>query len=218
MERGQEEPYHITIEIVNRECEGLRTLEDLDIQQYTVDDIRGLPGGSTRHLIKVPSKQAIKVPSKQATEMPRDTFVEIRGGDKFGGKTSAFFDSDGCSVCRAILSHDSFTVSGRHVDHHTFIYSFVTSSFNAFKNIISKLEADGLNPKILEVAKFKPTRKILTERQERVLWLALKMGFFEFPRKITMLELSRRLGVGLSTVSEITRRGIRRLLEHHFET
>ena len=95
MERGQEEPYHITIEIVNRECKGLRTLEDLDIQRYTVDDIRGLPGGSTKH--------SIRVPSKQAAEMPRDTFVEIRGGDKFSGKASAFFDSDGCNVCRAIL-------------------------------------------------------------------------------------------------------------------
>ena len=58
----------------------------------------------------------------------------------------------------------------------------------------------------------------MTEKQERVLWLALKMGFFEFPRRITMLELSRRLGVGLSTLSEIIRRGIRRLLENHFET
>jgi len=78
--------------------------------------------------------------------------------------------------------------------------------------------ASGLKPKILEVGKFRPKGKTLTEKQERVLWLALKMGFFEFSRKITMAELSRRLGLGLSTLSEITRRGIRRLLEDHFET
>jgi predicted DNA binding protein len=79
------------------------------------------------------------------------------------------------------------------------------------------LEASGLKPKILEIGKFKPKGEVLTEKQERVLWLALKMGFFDFPRKITMLELSSRLGVGLSTLSEIARRGIRRLLEYHFE-
>jgi len=98
------------------------------------------------------------------------------------------------------------------------IYSFVAPNFEAFKSIVSTLEASGLKPKTLEVWKFRPRGKILTEKQERALWLGLKMGFFEFPRKITMLELSRVLGVKLSTLSEITRRGMRRLLKHHFET
>jgi predicted DNA binding protein len=51
-----------------------------------------------------------------------------------------------------------------------------------------------------------------------VLRLAFKMGFFAYPRKIHMSELSRRLKIKSSTLSEISRRGIRRLLEHHFET
>lgn len=60
--------------------------------------------------------------------------------------------------------------------------------------------------------------EILTEKQERLLWLALKMGFLDYPRKINAVELSRRVGIRASTLSEITRRGIHRLLEQHFET
>jgi len=157
------------------------------------------------------------VPSHEASRIPKDAFTKIRSNGKFDGRASAWFESDGCDACKAILSHNSFLISGRHVERYTIIYSFVAPSFDAFKSIMSTLEAKGLMPKILEVAKFKPKGKILTEKQERVLWLALKMGFFKYPRKLTMLELAQRLGVGLSTLSEITRRGMRRLLENHFE-
>ena len=72
-------------------------------------------------------------------------------------------------------------------------------------------------PKILQVVKFKPKSRILTDKQERVLWLALKLGFFDYPRKINSIELSRRLGIAPSTLSEMTRRGMRKLLESYFE-
>jgi predicted DNA binding protein len=43
------------------------------------------------------------------------------------------------------------------------------------------------------------------------------MGFFDYPRKINMEELSRKLGISPSTLSEMIRRGIRKLLMYHFE-
>lgn len=210
MQRQEDDPYHITFEIVNRQCKGLGMLKDSGIQHYSLSDVRSIPGGLTRHLIRVPSKRI--------TDVPTDKITRIRSGGKPEQEAAAWFDSDGCDVCKAILSHRAFLISGRHIEGHTILYSFVAPSFDAFQSIVSDLEANGLQPKILEVSRFKPRRETLTEKQERVLWLALKMGFFEFPRKITMRELARRLGIGLSTISEITRRGLRRLLEKHFET
>ncbi len=46
----------------------------------------------------------------------------------------------------------------------------------------------------------------LTPRQAEILEVALKLGYFEFPRKITLTELARRVGVAKSTLSEIVRR------------
>jgi predicted DNA binding protein len=57
----------------------------------------------------------------------------------------------------------------------------------------------------------------LTEKQERVLWLALKLGFFDYPRRINSIEFSKKLGIVPSTLSEMKRRGIRKLLKHYFE-
>jgi predicted DNA binding protein len=58
---------------------------------------------------------------------------------------------------------------------------------------------------------------VLTENQERIFWLALKSGFFDYPRQIGMAELAAKLGISPATLSEIMRRGSRRLLEHYFK-
>jgi len=209
MDGSEVEPYHVTIEVVNRQCKGLRMLGEFGIQKYALVDIRGLPGGMTKHLVKMPWKQM--------GEIPGGVLAEIHSSGGLDGGASGWFESDGCDICKAVLSNDSFLLSGRHTGDDTVVYTFVTPSFEAFKKIVSRVEGSGFKPKILEVEKFKSLGKVLTEKQEAVLWLALKMGFFDFPRKIGMSELSEKLGIGLSTLSEITRRGIRRLLEAHFE-
>ena len=88
MVRPRGDPYQVTIEIVNEQCKGLRMLRDSRIQQCTLIDIRGLPEGVTRHLVKIPSEQI--------NEIPRGAFTKIRGSDKIDGQASAWFDSDGC--------------------------------------------------------------------------------------------------------------------------
>jgi len=199
----KDEPYHVTLEVVNRKCKGLRMLEGLGVKQCTLTDIRSSPKGLTRHLIKIPPDQINKV--------PQEPFSRILSGGE------AWFDSDGCEVCNTILSNGSFLVSARHMVDYTIVYNFVVPSHDAFRNIVSTLEAHRLTPEILEVVKFQPRGNILTEKQERVLWLALKLGFFEYPRRINSIELSHKLGIVPSTLSEMTRRGILRLLKHYLE-
>jgi predicted DNA binding protein len=147
--------------------------------------------------------------------LPEDLFAETRS-DQTGEITSAWFNTEGCAICNTILASSAFLISARHVKGRRIVYSFVAPNPGAYQQIIAALEARGIDFTVLEVGKFKPRSTTLTEKQERVLWLALKMGFFEYPRKITMRQLSKRLGMGLSSLSEILRRGLRRLLEDHF--
>ena len=109
-------------------------------------------------------------------------------------------------------------ISARHVKDYKIVYSFIAPNFKAYKNIISFFEDRDIEFRIMRVGKFNPRSEALTEKQERVLWIALKMGFFDYPRKLTMQQLSKRLGVGLSSLSEILRRGTRRLLEDFFKS
>lgn len=207
MNQSFDEPYYVVMEIENKQCKGLRMLENAGIEKYSLIDIRGIPKGPTRHLIRVTPEEIKKLPEKLFKE------TEI---DKSASITSAWFNTDGCDICNTIFANSSFLISARHVKEYKIVYSFVTPNSEAYQEITSSLEAQAVEFKVLEAGKFKPRSKTLTEKQERVLWLALKMGFFEYPRKITMLQLSKRLGVSLSSLSEILRRGLRRLLENYF--
>jgi predicted DNA binding protein len=103
------------------------------------------------------------------------------------------------------------------MEEHVIRYSFIVPTFEAYKSIIHSLEKSGHKVNVLKMGSFEPKTGILTDKQERIFWLALKGGFFDYPRKIGTHELAAKLGIRPSTLSEILRRGTRRLLEHHFE-
>lgn len=209
MQRLKDEPYHATIEIVNEQCKGLGIIKEFGIKQCALVDVRNLPNGSTRHLIRFRSSEMHRIP---------ESSPKMRVSRKSSKEMFLWFDTDGCDVCRTILATDSFLISGRKLEGSIITYSFVAPTPEAFKKVMTRLEKVGLKPKIVEAGKFQPKGGALTQKQERALWLALKMGYFDYPRKLHTTELSQRLGLGPSTLSETIRRGMRRLLENHFET
>ncbi|NLE06182.1 MAG: hypothetical protein GX638_15450 [Crenarchaeota archaeon] len=166
---------------------------------------------TVKHLIKFDPEDAIKVKSKP---------VEIKASDikdDLHGKASVWLESQGCEICQTILASDAFLISGKSIANYTIMYSFLVPSFEAYKKIVTTMENKGLKVNILKMGKFEAKDGILTEKQERLFWLALKGGFFDYPRKIDSVELASKLGISTSTLSEIMRRGMRRLLESHFK-
>jgi predicted DNA binding protein len=206
MKKLWDEPYYVTFEIKNEKCKVLKLMSDLGIQQFKIRDIRGLSGGLIRHLVELSLDEIKHIPKEKINKIVKLT-----------KSSAAWIESEGCDVCNAILSHGSFLVSGRTIQNSIILYNFVTPSFEAYKSIISALETNKFEVKILNLGRFKFKKKVLTETQEKILWLALKTGFFDYPKKISIDKLSRKLGISASTFSEITRRGIRRLLEYYFE-
>jgi predicted DNA binding protein len=199
------EPYHVVIEVENRRCKMVKKLAALGFKHLKVVDVRSSSSGSVRHLMDVGEDQTRKVPKELAAK----GHVE--------GKSSVWVESEGCEVCNTILSHDAFLVSGKSMEDNIITYSFMVPTFEAYKGIITDLEKAGHKVNVLKIGKFEQQIGVLTENQERIFWLALKSGFFDYPRQIGMAELAAKLGISPATLSEIIRRGTRRLLEHYFK-
>jgi predicted DNA binding protein len=199
------EPYHIVIEVENKECRMVKKLAALGFSHLKVVDVRSIKGGSVRHLMDLGPDQARRVPR----EMAAKGHIE--------GKSSVWLESEGCQVCNTILAHDAFLVSGKSMQGYTITYSFMVPTHEAYRGIISDLEKTGHKVTVRKVGKFEQQIGVLTENQERIFWLALKSGFFDYPRQIGMAELAAKLGISAATLSEIIRRGTRRLLEHYFK-
>jgi len=201
-------PYHVVIEIENKQCRMLKKFASIGLHNLKVVDIRSSKTGAVKHLVELGSDQVKKIPDslKPAVSRVRDE-----------GKPTMWFESEGCEVCNTILSRDAFLVSGKSMEANTIMYSFMVPTFEAYTSTIAELEKTGHKVNVLKMGKFEPKTGILTENQERIFWLALKGGFFDYPRKIGMRELSAKLGIKPATLSETVRRGTRRLLEHYFE-
>jgi predicted DNA binding protein len=200
--------YHVTIEVENSECKGLDLMFKLNINNCRLIDVRRLPGGAVKHLVSLPSNEVGKVSGEK---------LKIISGSK-GSNTLASFQTDGCNVCNTMLSKGAFLISGKHLGGYRMIYEFIAPGYDAFQQIMTMLESLGFKPKILKLTKHEPQEGVLTEKQENVLWLALRMGYFDYPRKISTKALSKTLGIVPSTFSEILRSGLRKLLEKYFES
>ncbi len=204
-------PYHVVLEVENRKCSILKRLSSLGLKHFKVVDIRSSNSKIVKHLIELDPEEVRKLKNKPAE------LKTIGLKDEGEEKASVWFESEGCQICNTILSSDAFLVSGKSMADYTIMYSFMVPSFEAYKQIVTIMEKNGLKVNVLKMGKFEPQSGVLTEKQERIFWLALKGGFFDYPRKIDTVELAAKLGISPSTLSEITRRGMRRLLENYFK-
>jgi predicted DNA binding protein len=198
------EPYHVVIEVENKQCKMVKKLTALGLKHLQVVDVRSSRKGSVKHLMDLGEEQAKKVPKEMVTHK----HVE--------GKSAVWMESEGCEVCNTILAHDAFLVSGKSLEDNMITYSFMVPTFEAYQAILSELQKTGHKVNVRKIGKFEKQIGILTENQERIFWLAFKSGFFDYPRQVDMTELSKKLGISTATLSEIMRRGTRRLLEHYF--
>ena len=201
-------PYHVIIEVQNKQCRMLKKLATVGLRNLKVVDIRSSSKGAVKHLIELGRDEVQKLP---------EDFKAAAKKRKAEAKAPVWFESEGCEVCNTILAGDAFLVSGKSMEKDTIMYSFMVPTFEAYTRIVSALEKTGHMVNVRRMGGFEPKTDILTEKQERIFWLALKGGFFDYPRKIDTLELAAKLGIRPSTLSEIVRRGMRRLLEHYFQ-
>jgi predicted DNA binding protein len=210
MKNSWNQPYQVTIEVENDECRVRNMMRPLEIEQFDIADIRGSSTGSVRHLVELAAEQAKKV--------PKNVLMKTLGGVSHVRKSASWIESEGCTVCNTIISHGAFLISGRSTKGSIIAYSFLTPDFDAYRAIISTLEKRKFKVRLLKVGKVESRTEILTEKQHRILWIALQAGYFDYPKKIDSAELSGRLGISPATLTEITRRGIRRLLGSYFKS
>lgn len=91
---------------------------------------------------------------------------------------------------------------------------FVNSD-SGLKALCKRLDRNKVIYTILEKTYHMQKRQI-TSRQEDLTRIAFDLGYFEFPKRINLEQLSERLGISTGTLSEILRREQRNILSKYF--
>jgi predicted DNA binding protein len=119
-----------------------------------------------------------------------------------------------CTACRSFATSECFLVSAKS-NPEGLVEWKVLSSGSGLKKLLDNLEKGGVKAEIRSITELKD-ENALTERQEEILQIALEKGYFEYPKKMDIAELAKLLGISKPTLSEILRRGQKKILAEHF--
>ena len=122
-----------------------------------------------------------------------------------------------CKACEVLIRSKAFLVFPVAIQKGRMKWLLITDSNRTIGEVSDSLEKIGCDVKIDRVTALSE-KGILTQRQEAVIRIAFSSGYFDYPRRISGLKLSSKLGISMSTLSEIMRTAQRRIFAEYIKT
>lgn len=119
-----------------------------------------------------------------------------------------------CNLCKALSDSDCILESGSSTDNGSVIWKVYTPNNSSLKGMIDLLRKDECKVELLSVKKVLSSFE-LTKIQDEAIRLALSMGYYDIPKRVTLEELAVRSGVSKATLNIILRRAQRKILSEH---
>lgn len=177
-------------------------------------DCRSLPSSEgVQELFEITS--ASDLSEKIVDYLRQDSYVydvDVVRADR--GKVVGSLKTHQCTACKTFAVADCFLTSATSKPDGKLEWN-VLGSNTMVKTLMAGLESQKVTAEVVKISKLKDQEE-LTARQEGILQIALEKGYFEFPKKITLRQLAKTLDISPPTLTEILRRGQKRVLEEHF--
>ena len=122
-----------------------------------------------------------------------------------------------CFGCRELMTTDCFLVSVKSKDEGRLEYTIISSDNKCLRKLMAKLEAQDATPKLIKMKKL-TSDELLTENQEKIVKMAYQRGYYDFPKRIGVKELATIFTISPATLSEILRRGQKKIIESYFDS
>jgi predicted DNA binding protein len=121
-----------------------------------------------------------------------------------------------CEICRILTDSDVFLISAESKGDGKVEWTLVLSDKSVLKNIFDHLKSKGVEADLVKLTKI-DDKESLTERQDKITHVAFERGYFDYPKRISLRELARMFDVSPSTLSEILRKGQRKIVLDYFK-
>ncbi|MDG6904222.1 MAG: helix-turn-helix domain-containing protein [Nitrososphaerota archaeon] len=121
-----------------------------------------------------------------------------------------------CPVCSTLAGLSCSLLSAVTREDHKMEWKILIGGEDTLRKISDRLTSKGVNYEVMEISNLSSTGD-LTARQEQIAKIALELGYFEFPKRIGIEELSKRLSISAGNLSEILRRAEKNILSKYFE-
>jgi|ECHnycMinimDraft_1075156.scaffolds.fasta_scaffold00322_1 hypothetical protein len=88
----------------------------------------------------------------------------------------------------------------------------VLSDLKELKELIRRFNSNNFRIKVLSISKF-PSMNLLTPKQENIIINAYKLGYFDYPKRITLKELAKKVEMSPSATLETLRRAEKKIIK-----
>ncbi|MBI5000110.1 MAG: helix-turn-helix domain-containing protein [Euryarchaeota archaeon] len=179
-----------------------------------IDRIKA-PDHSEKELVEIKTHGADQKDVLAAIKAHRNVKdVEIEGLD--GDRLFAIVTLRECMGCKALESCDCFPVSCTSTKEGFVNIKIIFSDRKAVQDLVWTMKKEWDEVNLIRIANIRD-EEMLTEKQEQMIQTAFKRGYYDFPKRVGIKELSEMFQVSTATLSEILRRGQRKIIEKYFE-
>ncbi len=123
---------------------------------------------------------------------------------------------DNCQACRELANSECFLTDATATEGGGLEWRLLAPRRSAVEGLVKTLRDGGIRVELVAIKTMKGSGG-LTDRQERVISLAFQLGYFEFPRKINLSDLAKRLGISKAALSETLHTGEEKVLHAYFQ-
>ncbi|AAK40773.1 bacterio-opsin activator [Saccharolobus solfataricus] len=95
-------------------------------------------------------------------------------------------------------------------------WTLILNGYTELRELLNSLIDITKEVRVLKVVKAEK-KDAITARQEQILRIALEAGFFDYPRRIGLKDLAKKLNISPSSLSEIIRRAEKNVITAYFE-
>ncbi|MBI0582686.1 MAG: helix-turn-helix domain-containing protein [Methanomassiliicoccus sp.] len=163
--------------------------------------------------IEVENEEDLPKVIEQVRNNPNIFNVDISAIDR--GKALAVFSTNQCMACRLLAGTECFLTHSTTTKNGRLNWTMLVTQKSALQELIDNLSKINARPKLVKLTEISDTDE-LTMRQEQITRMAFERGYFDFPRRIGLRELAKMFGISTSTLSEILRKGQRRIMTRYF--
>jgi predicted DNA binding protein len=132
------------------------------------------------------------------------------------GKVLCAITTSRCDICRILTDSDVFLISAQSKADGKVEWTIILSEKKTLKDIFDHLKDKSVDAQLVKLTKI-DDKETLTERQDKITQVAFDRGYFDYPKRISLRELARMFEVSPSTLSEILRKGQRKIVMDYFK-
>lgn len=119
-----------------------------------------------------------------------------------------------CKGCNVLMQSKAFIVFPVEISNGRMKWLLITDNNKTMGLLIDRLDGYGYDV-ILERVTSLGDKGILTNRQEEIIRIAFELGYFDFPRRTDSQSLASKIGISISTLSEVMRAAQRRIVAEY---